>query len=211
MHFCTRLVAWVLRLGWAVPSGCFKVNARRAAPSTFWSGKRVMIAGASSGLGEALALELSARGANLVLGARRADSLAAVAQRCNSASGSALPAILSLDVTAGSDSLAAKAKEASTLLGGNIDVLCYVAGIGQRTNAAETSPEAHQLVMSTNFEGAVSLSRALLPEMMNQGRGHLMVVSSVQGFFGQPGKRRLVEGLLQWVGMGRMRGTCTAE
>ena len=153
-----------------------------AAPSTFWQGKRVLLAGASSGLGEALAQALSARGASLVLGARRSDRLAAVAAECTAAE------VLPLDVTAGVEELVAKSAEAAALLGGGVDVLCYAAGVGQRTMAAETSAAAHETVMATNFEGAVALSRALLPQMVERESGHVIVVSSVQGFFGQPAR-----------------------
>eukprot|EP00966_Prymnesium_polylepis_P130171 3010383-Prymnesium_polylepis.1 len=156
--------------------------------ATFFSGKRVLIAGASSGLGEALAHELSGRGAALVLGGRRTARLESVAASCAAAHGGAEPSVLPLDVTAGSEALVEKAAEATAMGGGGVDILCYCAGQGQRTVAAETSVEAHAALMAVNFEGAVSLSRALLPAMLERGSGHLCVVSSVQGFFGQPGR-----------------------
>ncbi|KAL1523757.1 hypothetical protein AB1Y20_018683 [Prymnesium parvum] len=165
-------------------------DARAASPasSRFWRGKRVFLAGASSGLGEAVAEELSARGASLVIGARRTEALARVAAACAARSGGDPPRVLGLDVCAPRAELEAKACEAAALLGGGVDVLCYCAGRGQRTRAAETSAEAHALLMATNFEGAVTLSRAVLPAMLERGEGHLCVVSSVQGFFGQPGR-----------------------
>ena len=95
-----------------------------AAGADFWAGKRVLLAGASSGLGEALASELSARGATLVLAARRADRLAEVASACASADGIE-PAILPIDVTSRADILEAHAAEAAQLLRGPVDVLCY--------------------------------------------------------------------------------------
>ena len=90
------------------------------------------------------------------------------------------PSVLPLDVTTDAGSLTASAAEAATLLGGDIDVLCYTAGVGQRTVAVETSRDAHEQIMATNFEGAVSLSHALLPGMIERGRGNIVVVSSVQ-------------------------------
>ena len=150
----------------------------------FWSGKRVLIAGASSGLGEALAIDLSSRGANLVLAARRADRLTATADACPGAK----PSVLQMDVGDGAAALEAKAAEAAKLLGGPVDVLCYAAGVGQRTLAIDTTADGHAQIMSANFEGAVGLSRAVLPGMIEQKSGHVMVVSSVQGFFGQPGR-----------------------
>ena len=74
------------------------------------------------------------------------------------------------------------------MLGGPIDVLCYAAGVGQRTLACDTSAEAHRRLMATNFDGAVTLTQSVLPPMLARSSGHLVVVSSVQGFFGQPGR-----------------------
>ena len=156
--------------------------------ASFWQGKRVLIIGASSGLGEALSIELSGRGASLVLAARRQDRLAEVAAVCQrrTSAPQALICVLPLDVTSDAKVLEAKAAEAEALLGGGIDVLICAAGVGQRTSALETSISAHKQVMGANFEGAVALSRALCPAMVSRRAGHVCVVSSVQGFFAQP-------------------------
>ena len=156
--------------------------ASNAQPPDFWRGKRVLLAGASSGLGEALAIELSSRGASLVLAARRADRLATIAEQCGDAH------VLPMDVCADAATLEAGAAEAAALLGGSVDCLCYAAGVGQRTLATETAAEGHRQLMATNFEGAVALTRAVLPPMLAAGGGQLVVVSSVQGFFGQPAR-----------------------
>ena len=84
-----------------------------AARPQFWSGKRVLIAGASSGLGAALATELSSRGALIALGARRIERLEAVASAC--AEVGAPSSIVELDVTAAPDVLADRAKVAAAL------------------------------------------------------------------------------------------------
>ena len=111
--------------------------------STFWRGKRVLLAGASSGLGEALAQELSKRGAALVIGARREQRLASIAADCAASHGCAEPAVLQLDVTAEADELAAKAAEAAALLGGGIDVLCYTAGCGTACSSTSVCSSTH--------------------------------------------------------------------
>ena len=144
-------------------------SAAPASTTSFWRGKRCLIAGASSGLGEALAQELSRRDASLVIAARREDRLLSIAAECATIAGCE-PSVLTMDVTAEPDVLAAKAREATALLGGGIDVLLYTAGCGQRTVASATSAEAHTQLMRTNFEGAVSLSRALCPAMVERGR-----------------------------------------
>lgn len=161
-----------------------RVNMCDAPPeSTYWAGKRCVLTGASSGLGAALALELSRRGATVLLAARRSDRLDAVASSV-AALGVARPPTLCLDVC-DAEALPGKAAEAAALLGG-VDVLLCSAGVGQRTSAVETDAEAHQRIMATNFEGSVALTRALLPQMLERRSGHVVVVSSVQGFFGQP-------------------------
>ena len=159
----------------------------------FWAGKRVIITGASSGLGAALASELSSRGATLVLAARRAPKLAEVVDACE---GKATPLVL--DACAPPEQLEARAAEATALLGGRCDVLCCCAGLGQRSDAVETSAEAHARIMGANFEGAVSLTRALLPPMLARGDGAIVVVSSVQGFFGQPGRSSYAAAKVTW-------------
>ena len=161
---------------------------RSSSGTGFWQGKRVLITGASSGLGEALSIELSGRGASLVLAARRQDRLAEVAASCKrSTSDSAQPLVhvLPMDVTSDAEILVGMAAEAEALLGG-VDVLICAAGVGQRTSALGTSIAAHKQVMGANFEGAVALSRALCPAMVARRSGHVCVVSSVKGFFAQP-------------------------
>ena len=151
----------------------------------FWAGKRVLLTGASSGLGEALARELSARGATLAIAARRQERLQAVAESCANPQ---LVHVLPLDLAGETATeLGDKVNQAAQLLGGPIQVLICNAGLGQRTSAVETSAEAHRRIMATNFEGSVALIREALPPMLEMGDGCAVVaVSSVQGFFGQP-------------------------
>ena len=170
-----------LRLPAGRRAGCTRMCASDA--DSYWQGKTCLITGASSGLGAALAMELSSRGATLMLSARREDRLAAVADGV-AARGHPRPAVLTMDV-ADLDSLEAKAAEAQDALG-HIDVLLCSAGIGQRTSAIMTSAEAHRNIMRTNFEGSVALTRGVLPSMIERSQGHIVLVSSVQGFFGQP-------------------------
>ncbi len=161
--------------------------AAMAPPPFSWQGKRVLLTGASSGLGESLAYELASRGAILCLAARREPRLASVAAKCAAAAASPTPpTILPIDLAKDASVVEAAARTAVGLLGGRCDVLVNAAGVGQRTDAVGTSAEAHALIMRTNFEGAVALSRALLPPMLERGDGAIVCVSSVQGFFGQP-------------------------
>ena len=156
--------------------------------SDFWHGKPVLLTGASSGLGKALSIELASRGARLVLAARRQDRLESVASACSALApaNSVRPAVLVLDACAAPAVLEAKVAEATALLGGRIDVLLSAAGVGQRSSVLATSAESHRQIMGANFEGNVALTRAVLPAMVEQKEGNICMVSSVQGFFGQP-------------------------
>jgi len=110
-----------------------------------------------------------------------------VAAACAAASSaSEAAAVLQLDMCAAPAELQVKAAEATALLGGQVDVLVSAAGVGQRTSVLETSEESHSQIMAANFNGAVALTRSVLPAMVERGAGHVCVVSSVQGFFGQP-------------------------
>jgi short-subunit dehydrogenase len=140
--------------------------------------KNVWITGASSGIGEALAYELSQRGANLILSSRRKEALVEVKNNCNTP---AKVHIITLDL-AETDQLAAKAKEALTIFG-HIDYLFNNGGISQRSEAIDTKLEVIRRVMEINFFGSVALTKAVLPSMIERQSGHIVVTSSVMGKF----------------------------
>jgi len=142
-------------------------------------GKTVWITGASSGIGEALALDLSARDVTLVLSARRADELERVRSRC------ARPErvhVLAMDVSKTDD--AAANVERAIALAGPIDVMVHNAGIGQRALALDTPLAEDRRIMELNYFGVVALTKALLPSMQKRRTGHFVVVSSVTGYVG---------------------------
>jgi short-subunit dehydrogenase len=138
--------------------------------------KIVWITGASSGIGEALAYEFSKRGASLILSARRGKELERVCAQCTDP---ARTKILTLDV-ADLESIPQKAAEARALFG-RIDMLVNNAGITQRGRVVETEMVALQRVFQVNFFGAVALTKAVLPEMLERRAGHIVVISSLAG------------------------------
>jgi len=143
--------------------------------------RRVWITGASSGIGEALAYELSRRGARLVLSSRREDALHEVRERC------ARPddhVVQTLDLAA-PDTLRQAAETVHEQVG-PVDVLVNNGGISQRGTAAETEMDVVRRIMEVNFFGAVQLTKAVLPSMVERQQGHIVVVSSVVGKFGTP-------------------------
>jgi short-subunit dehydrogenase len=143
---------------------------------TALAGKVVWITGASSGIGEALALDAARRGAKLVLSARRAAELERVRASCLRPEDVAL---LPVDL-AQLDDVAALVRQAQAPFG-PVDVLVNNAGVSQRTQVLETEIGAYRKLFEVDFFAPVVLTKALLPEMLVRGAGHVVVVSSVFG------------------------------
>ncbi len=143
--------------------------------------KVVWITGASSGIGEALALELAADGARLIVSARRRELLDALAARCSDPS---VVSVLPMDV-AETERAGEHVKDAVSRFG-RVDVMVHNAGIGQRSLIVATPLEVDRRIMEVNYFGVVALTRALLPEMMLKGGGQFVVISSLAGYVGTP-------------------------
>ncbi|GIH61739.1 SDR family NAD(P)-dependent oxidoreductase [Microbispora siamensis] len=133
------------------------------------AGARVLVTGASSGIGAATALELSARGARLVLSGRDQEALAGVAARTG---GEVLPA----DLSDPSADLAVRA--------GRVDMLVACAGEGWSGPLARMSGGTAERMIAVNLTAHVQLTRLLLPGMLERGRGHLVYVASIAGVVG---------------------------
>jgi len=144
-----------------------------------FAGKTIWITGASSGIGRGLALALAAEGARLILSGRNEAALAEVAAACP---GAAVLAFDTADLGA-LPGIVARAEAVS----GHIDVLVNNAGIGARSMAHETNFEVYRTVMEIDFFAPLRLTQLVLPAMRARGSGHIAVVSSVSGKFGNPG------------------------
>lgn len=142
--------------------------------------KVVWITGASSGIGEALALELARQGARLVLSARRADALQRVATNTGLPPDQVL--VLPLDVTED----ASLPEQVKTVLAhfGRIDFVFLNAGISQRSFVNETNLGVYRRLMEVNFFGVLALTKAVLPHFLAQKSGYFVVTSSVSGKIG---------------------------
>lgn len=143
--------------------------------------RRIWITGASSGIGEALALAFHQAGAKLILSARREDELKRVQSACG---GEPNTRILPMDVTNAGE-LPEKTRLALSLFNG-IDILVLNAGITQRSRTRETDESVYRRLMEVNFFGPEAMARAVLPSMLAQKSGHIAVISSVAGKFGVP-------------------------
>jgi len=146
-------------------------------PITDWSGRSVWLIGASSGIGLATAHALHAAGARVVVSARQSDLLTQFVLSHPGAHA------FTLDVT---DAPATRqvAQQVHTLQG--LDVVVYCAGYYKAVRATHYSlPEMlrHQAV---NYTGALHMLDAVLPSLLQQGHGHVSLISSVAGYRGLP-------------------------
>lgn len=150
-------------------------------PNASFQNRRVWITGASSGIGEALAVAFHHAGAKLILSARREDELKRVQARCG---GETSARILPMDVTR-TEELPFKSREALTMFGG-IDILVLNAGVSQRSLVKDTSMAVYRSLMETNYFGPVGLTQAVLPFMLENKSGHVVVISSLAGKLSTP-------------------------
>ncbi|HYG10902.1 MAG TPA: SDR family NAD(P)-dependent oxidoreductase [Pyrinomonadaceae bacterium] len=148
-----------------------------------WSDRTVLITGASSGIGEALAVEFGRRGASVGLLARRAEVLREVAGKVEAAGGRALA--VAVDVRDAGEVKLAAAKVVERF--GRVDVLVANAGKGEITLARSFNIETATQVLSVNLLGAMNSVAAVLPEMLERGSGQIVGISSLAAYRGFPG------------------------
>jgi short-subunit dehydrogenase len=147
----------------------------------YFEGKVIWITGASSGIGEALALQWSALGARLILSARRVSELERVKAAC---AHSDRCDIVPLDL-ADQHGLEVAADAVLEKFGA-VDILVNNGGISQRGLAIETATEVDRRIMEVDYFSGVTLTKKVLPAMVAQGRGHIVCISSIVGLFGFP-------------------------
>ena len=142
----------------------------------------LLITGASTGIGAATARAAAERGYRLVLGARSEDKLEALAAELG---GSERAIAVRCDVTEWEDNeaIAAAAIEAF----GGIDAVFANAGFGATRGFLEESPEHWREMVLTNVLGVALTIRATLPQLLERGRGHYVITSSVAGRRALPG------------------------
>lgn len=147
-------------------------------------GKTALVTGASQGIGEAVARRLADQGAGVVLAARSADKLEALAEEIRQAGGRATA--LALDLTR-PEEMEARLKELPEDFA-EIDVLVNNAGITADNLLARLKMEDWQRVLDTNLTGPYALTRLLIRGMMRRRWGRIISVSSVVGLMGNAGQ-----------------------
>jgi short-subunit dehydrogenase len=144
--------------------------------------KIIWITGASSGIGEALALKWAAPGIQLVLSGRNRSQLEIVAENCKKSGAEAL--VLTFDLAVPEEVASAVATVQSAFP--RLDILVNNGGISQRSLLIDTPMEVARKIMEVDFWGHAGLTRQILPFMVKSGGGHIVVVSSLTGLFGFP-------------------------
>jgi short-subunit dehydrogenase len=144
------------------------------------SGTEIVLTGAASGIGAALALQLAAKGARLALVDRDAAGLEAIAARARASGATITTHVLDIADTAAIAALPAAI--------GSTTILINNAGVALAGTFEQASLEDFEWLMNINFWGAVRLTRAFLPLLRAQPAGQIVLLSSVFGLIGPPGQ-----------------------
>ena len=146
-------------------------------PSATVAPKVVLITGASSGIGEATARRLAAAGHQVVLGARRTDRLAVLAEEIEAHGGSAVAHELDVTDLAGTQSFVAAAHDRY----GRVDVLVNNAGVMPLSRLDALRVDEWNRMIDVNLRGVLHGIAAVLPIMQAQRAGHIVNIASVSG------------------------------
>ncbi|NJB71635.1 short-subunit dehydrogenase [Saonia flava] len=144
--------------------------------------KTVWITGASSGIGESLAIQLNQMGAKVIASARRTEKLSELKKQSpNPHDLLTLP----MDITNPNsiEKAVAQTKQLDRL-----DLVIHNSGISQKGLVIENEMEVDRKIMETNYFGTVALTKSIMPIFLEQGYGWFGVVSSFAGVMGIPGR-----------------------
>ena len=148
-------------------------------------GKIVFVTGASAGIGAATALAFAATGARLLLAARRAGRLADIASRCKEAGA---PAVHSIDLDVRDHRSVQNAIDGLPPEWAEIDILVNNAGLSRGLDKVwEGKPQDWEEMIDTNVKGMLWVTRAVVPGMLERGRGHVINLGSTAQDIAYPG------------------------
>lgn len=147
-----------------------------------FSGKTIWITGASSGIGRAVAIELSKNNITLILSGRNKESLEGTEKVCKKNGSQTI--VLPFDL-ANEESL----EHAIDFISTNkikVDALYQFGGISQRSFVAETPIDVDRKIFEVNYFGTIALTKKVLPWLIQNGGGQIAITSSIVGKFGFP-------------------------
>ena len=144
---------------------------------TSFEGLNTLVTGASSGIGRLLALRMAAAGARVAMVARREAELEELAEEIRAGGGEAVALVC--DVGDREQALATAARAVDTL--GSIEILVNNAGFGHHRRFLDWDLEDMERVMRVNFLGSLYFTKALLPAMVERGKGWVVFIASAAG------------------------------
>jgi NADP-dependent 3-hydroxy acid dehydrogenase YdfG len=144
------------------------------------TGKVAIVTGASAGIGRASALALAAEGAKVVMTARRHDRLEALASEINAMNTDAY----TVAGDANDEATAKRCVETALNEAGKIDILLNNAGVGNYKNLVDTGLEEYDQLMDTNMRTTFIFTRQVVPQMLLQKQGTILMISSMAGLYG---------------------------
>ena len=147
----------------------------------YYNQKIIWITGASSGIGQALAIEANSRGATIILSGRNQIKLAVTQDKLKFPLESI---IVPMDLS-DEQSIQMALKQVQQRVN-RIDILINNAGVSQRSLILDTDIEVYRNLMEVNYFGVISLTKKVLPSMLSNHAGQIVVMSSLAGKFGAP-------------------------
>jgi NADP-dependent 3-hydroxy acid dehydrogenase YdfG len=144
--------------------------------------KVALVTGASSGIGEGIALALAAAGATVAVAARRADRLEGLVKRIEDVGGKGLA--IAGDMTVEAEAIGAVEETVARL--GRIDILINSAGVMQAGGVENADLDEYRRVFDINLFATLYTCKAAVPHMLQQGEGDIVTISSLAGRKGGP-------------------------
>ncbi|XP_045785758.1 dehydrogenase/reductase SDR family protein 7-like [Maniola jurtina] len=184
LNWYLKYIGLPLSVGFIMYRLCSQVTNRKRRNAL--QGKVVVITGASSGIGEALAHVFYEYGCKVVLASRRRTELDRVKEDLLSKKipSTEEPVVCELDLS-NLEQLEPFVKKIYDTCG-QIDILINNGGVSHRGSILHTTLEVDKKIMYTNYFGSVGLTKAVLPRMVEKKSGHVVFVSSVQGLIAIP-------------------------